>query len=45
MTHSLWIQFCTLLVEFGDSTSQVPGKEPSVELGKMSFHGDRRHCT
>ena len=31
--------------KFGDSTSQVPRKEPSSELGKMPFHGDRRHCT
>ena len=30
--------------EFGNSTSEVPRQKSSSELGKMSFHGNRRYC-
>ena len=34
----------TLPEKFGDSTSQVARQEYSLELGKMPFYGNRRHC-
>ena len=38
-------QFMDPVLNIAYNSSQMPRQEPSFELGKMPFHGNRRDCT
>ena len=44
MTSQFMDPVLNIAFKIWDSTSQVPGQEFSLALGKMPLHGNRSHC-